>query len=112
MQTKWVDLTEKKKQLWLSSWKPNGCWAKGGWLKPPYAMFFEASCNIHDWSYEYGKNESDRKEADEGLLKYMKQDVKKIECTIKRIYYYSWCYLYYFALRIRGKSAFYRNKQK
>lgn len=108
----WNELSTKEQNKFLKSWKPNGCWAKGSWLRPPYWIFFAASCCIHDWWYTFWENEDDRKQADIGLLKYMKKDVQKIENPPTRAYYYVWCYLYYFALRMFWEKAFYANKQK
>lgn len=34
--------------------KENYCGRKGGWFKPPYKHFFNASCKIHDLSYDKG----------------------------------------------------------
>jgi len=109
--TEWKDLSEYEQIIWLHSWEANGCWAKGSFLRPPYWIFFAASCNIHDYWYNRGVNEEDRKQADKGLIKYMKKDVKRLP-PLKHPYYYMWCYLYYFALRMFWKKAFYANKPK
>lgn len=105
----WKYLSPEEQQKWLDSWEPNGCWAKGGWFKPPYHIFFEASCNIHDYWYKYWENEDDRLQADLWLLKYMCEDVRKLK-WYKQPKMYIWCILYYFALRIFWKKAFYKNK--
>lgn len=109
---RWNELSVSEQSKFLNSWKPNGCWAKGGFVKPPHAMFFKARCDIHDWGYEEWENEEDRKQVDNWLLKRMKLDVQKIKNPPTRAYYYVWCYLYYFALRMFWKKAFYANKQK
>lgn len=108
----WSEISIEEQEAFLKSEKPNGCWAKGGGFRPPYWIFFDSSCCIHDWWYEEWENEEDRKQADLWLLKYMKKDVTRIKNPLKRSYYYVWCYLYYFALRMFWKKAFYANKQK
>ncbi len=114
---KWKDISIEEQEAWLSSWEPNGCWAKttifGYTIRPPLAVFFEASCNIHDWGYHFWQNEQDRKQVDEWLLKWMLIDCQKItdnEC--KRIKYVMMSYLYYGVLRILWRRAFYKNKLK
>ena len=107
---KWKDLSKKEQADWLASWEPNGCWAKGGWFVPPKAIFFKASCNIHDWGYKNGKTEEDRKGVDDWFLKYMLIDCSKINCTIKRVHYILWAYIFYYAVRRFWGSAFYVNK--
>ena len=32
----------------------NGCGGKGGFVKPPYRIFFNASCNHHDYGFWKG----------------------------------------------------------
>lgn len=107
---KWKDLSNTEKKDWLFSWEPNGCWAKGWWFIPPKAVFFKASCDIHDWGYRNWVTEEDRKIIDDGFLKYMLIDCSTIECLPKRAYYVLWAYLFYYAVRIFGRPAFYSNK--
>lgn len=83
----------------------NWCWWEGSWFKPPYAIFFETSCNIHDKNYEIWGTEKDRKKADKWLLKYMMKDVSYLE-AYRRPYYYMWCYIYYIGVRIWGRKYF------
>ena len=86
----------------------NGCGGKGSKFKPPYRLFFEASCDIHDINYYIGITSKDRKDADKGLLKYMKRDVTRIFkwYNPKRYYYLIWCYLYYLTVRLFGGKNF------
>ena len=105
----WKYLSEQEQQVWLESWEPNWCGTKGGRFKPPYHIFFEASCNIHDYSYKYWDNEKDRKKADLWLLKYMCKDVRRLP-KYRRPYYYMWCIIYYVALRIFWEHSFFKNK--
>lgn len=83
----------------------NWCWGKWSFFKPPYSIFFEASCNIHDKNYSIWWNKTDRRKADLWLLKYMWRDVRKLP-LYKRPYFYIWCGLYYFAVRLFGWNYF------
>ncbi len=83
----------------------NWCWWCWSWFKPPHAIFFEASCNIHDQNYENWVNEKDRKKADKWLFKYMKRDIKRL-AWYKQPRYYIWCILYYVAVRLFGWKYF------
>lgn len=52
----------------------NGCGAAGSWFRPPktiYGTLIVYACIIHDWGYEFGTNELDKKEADDGFLNNM-----------------------------------------
>lgn len=89
----------------------NGCGSKNkpfGWIKPPYRIFFEASCDIHDVNYWIGVTKQDRKKADKGFLKYMKKDCKLFFkwYNVKRYYYLLWARLYYIGVRIGGGKSF------
>ncbi len=78
---KYEDLTpEEKKEIC------NGCGGKGGWIKPPHRVFFEASCNHHDYGYWKGCTEEDRKKCDK---KFYGATVK--DCSG---YNGSFCYTY------------------
>lgn len=111
MYIKWKYLSEEEQKAWLKSGEPNWCGAKGGWFKPPYHIFFEASCNIHDYWYKYWENELDKLLIDLWLLKYMWKDVRRLP-LYKRPWYYIWCIIYYLGLRVAWKKAFYKNKKK
>lgn len=106
----WKDLTKEEQDSFLNSPECNGCWGKGGFIKPPLRAFFKASCNIHDWWYYVGGTELDRKERDLGFLKYMKQDCLWIRNLAKRYFFLMWAYLYYFAVRQFGWKYFNYNK--
>lgn len=106
----WKELTPEEQQAWHISWEANWCWAKGSFIRPPYWIFFKASCDIHDWGYKNWKDEKDRKEVDKWFLKYMLQDVRRLP-FYKRPKYYVWAHLYYYAVRIFWKNAFYANKK-
>ena len=83
------------------------CGAKGSIFKPPHAVFFNASCDLHDLSYYIGGNEADRLKADLGFLRAMLNDCDRIKNNIiKKAYYTTWAYLYYFAVRNFGSKYF------
>ena len=45
----------------------NSCGAKDSWFRPPASLFgvkLGYACNIHDWMYEFGFTDEDKKEAD------------------------------------------------
>ncbi len=86
--------------------KTSYCGRKGGWFKPPYHKFFNASCFIHDTSYTKGGDWIDRLRADQGFLRAMLADCRAIEQKLERTYYQSWCWLYYYGVRIGGKKSF------
>lgn len=102
----WKYLSEEEQKKWLESWNHNWCWAKWSWIRPPHWIFFETSCNIHDYWYTYWETDKDRKKADKWLLKYMKLDVKRLS-WYRRPKYYIWCYIYYIWLRLFWWKAFY-----
>lgn len=86
----------------------NGCGAKKFTIRPPYHLFFEASCHIHDINYWIGGDKKDRKKADKGFYKYMKSDVSKFYSWYnpKRWYFKAWCWIYYLAVRWFGGFCF------
>ena len=84
----------------------NGCGAKASIIRPPHAIFFKSSCDLHDLSYVLGGTEEDRIKADCGFLKAMLQDCERIENSIKRKYYIAWAYLYFMAVRAFGWQYF------
>jgi len=102
LQDKYSDLTlEQKKEIC------NGCGSKGGWVKPPNFLFL-ASCNQHDFYYWRGRTETDRLKSDKSFYKHMKIDIQARGYNIfKKVWYYTWAYSYYKAVRIFGKKAFY-----
>ena len=95
----WNELTLEEQDEFINSDECNGCWWKGGWIKPPYHKFFEASCNAHDWGYYQWWTEYDRMKVDKGFLKYMKQDCDRIGNIFLRIFYKTRAYIYYYFVR-------------
>lgn len=90
----------------------NGCGGKGSWIKPPYAAFFEASCNKHDEGYDKGGTEANRFECDGKFFIMMIKDTFKINKPLKRLYFQLWSFLYFVAVRIGGKKYFNYNTLK
>lgn len=86
--------------------KTNGCGASKSWFRPPYGIFFKASCNKHDIYYGLGGNEIDRLRADIFFLMYMIVDTWAINCRFKRFYYQFWAFLYFIGVRYRGWKHF------
>jgi len=96
---RYSDLTSKQKSLIT-----NGCGGKGS-LVPVPEFKFHTSCNHHDFYYWRGGDEEDRKKADDAFYKYMKIDAK--EAVWYKIGYYKvWAFLYYKAVRVKGKYYF------
>ncbi len=90
----------------MSDLKTNGCGADKSWFRPPYGIFFKASCNKHDIGYGLGGNESDRLRCDIMFLMYMIIDTWTIKNKIKRLYYQIWSGLYFLGVRFRGFKHF------
>jgi len=89
----------------------NGCGSKNktfGWIKPPYKIFFDCSCDYHDVNYWIGVTKKDRKKADKGFFKYMRKDCKSAFkwYNPKRYYYLLWARIYYIGVRIGGYKSF------
>lgn len=80
------------------------CGRKGGWFKPPYRKFFNASCKIHDNSYDQGGDWIDRLKADQGFLRAMLRDCDRIPKKTTRTYYQAWSIMYYYAVRFFGNT--------
>ena len=98
---KYEDLTSEQKAEII-----NGCGGKGGKIKPPHKLFFQASCNKHDFSYWKGCTENDRMKADQGLYRAMVMDCQSLP-WYQYMRYRPWCWLYYVAIRQFGKKFFY-----
>ena len=95
------DLSEEQKKKIC-----NGCGAKGSWIKVPDFRFV-ASCDQHDFYYWRGGQEYDRKIADDEFYIIMKRDIKNQDFGwSRRVWYRSWAWTYYKAVRYFGKSAF------
>lgn len=103
---KYEDLSEEQKSIIC-----NGCGGKGGFVKPPHAVFFETSCNHHDYGYYKGCKERDRIACDRKLKQAMYKDCKRLP-WYKQIRYLPWCDLYYKAVRLFGSQFFYYAAEK
>lgn len=94
----------------LNNIKTNGCGANSGVFKnfkPPYHLFFKASCNLHDEGYNKGGTERDRWYADNRFWLAMRLDIyKSVKNPFLRQYYFMWCRIYYIAVRLFGKKQF------
>ena len=95
----------------MSDSKTNGCGADKSWFRPPYGIFFNASCNKHDLGYGAGGTEEDRLSEDIDFLKNMIIDTWEIKNRLKRGYYQIWAGLYFLGVRYQGHKHFkYINK--
>lgn len=88
----------------------NGCGSNSGpfkGFKPPYHLFFKASCDKHDACYNKGGTELDRWLCDVNFYNAMRYDVKR-SCKVwyVRQYYLLWCKIYFLAVRLFGKKSF------
>jgi hypothetical protein len=97
---KFEELTEEEMYLIC-----NGCGGKGGIITPPYAVFFDTSCDHHDYGYYKGGTEKDRLKCDIELRKAMIRDCKKLP-WYKWLKYRPWCELYYIGVRLKGDKYF------
>ncbi len=88
----------------------NGCGGKGSAIPVPQ-FIFTASCDHHDFNYWLGYREEDRKLADDQFYQAMKNDYKKmledkVVGWFKYNFYKAWAYIYYQAVRLKGKEFF------
>jgi len=83
----------------------NGCGAKGAWINVPDFMF-EASCNKHDIGYGIGGDEAKRFECDGKFLIMMLKDTMSLTGWFRRVYFQSWAFVYFIAVRIFGKKFY------
>lgn len=86
-----------------------GCGASSGifgWFKPPYHLFFKASCVKHDEGYYSGGDETERWYCDNRFWLAMRYDVRRAKRGLKRQYFYFWCWLYYVTVRLLGRPQF------
>lgn len=97
------EITEDERIQMELDWVVNWCWGKGSFIKPPYKIFFKASCNIHDLSYVIWGDEERRKECDLWFLGAMCRDAEKTKFSR---YYKARALLYFFAVRIFWKKYF------
>jgi len=89
----------------------NGCGGKGGWIKPPHRIFFETSCNHHDYGYSCGGTEQDRIRSDNTLYRLMLFDCETLPWW-KRLMYRPWCEAYYIGVRLAGGKFFYYGQKR
>lgn len=84
----------------------NGCGGKGCIIRPPKAIFFEASCDKHDHGYWRGGDEKIRAECDLKFFYAMMRDCERLPPSFRFIYYTLWCLLYYYSVRVFGSKYF------
>jgi len=99
---KYKDLNQYQKELIGM----NGCGGKGGFVKPPKRIFFEASCLRHDTGYAQGGSEEDRINCDILFLKYMMRDCARLPSGVEKTKYVWWSHLYFLAVRMFGWRYF------
>lgn len=103
---KYEDLTPEEKAEIC-----NGCGGKGGWIKPPHRIFFDASCNHHDYGYWCGGTEEDRLNCDSKFYAAMVNDCADLP-WYQYIRYRPWCWGYYLGVRKCGGKYFNYADQK
>ena len=103
---KYENLTpEQKKEI------VNGCGGKGGLITPPHAVFFNTSCNHHDYGYFKGCTKKHRLLADRMLYRLMRKDCSTLS-FFKKLRYHPWCLAYYLGVRAVGWKFFYYGPEK
>lgn len=106
-------LTDEEKRILREKGELNGCGRKGWVIQPPYGIFFEASCDWHDFNYWKGGTEYDRMNYDIGFFKAMLRDVFRAP-WYTWVKYLPWTVLYYIAVRVGGnrKKSFHYGEQR
>ena len=84
----WWSLTEAERAEFIESGS-NGCGPKGGKIRPPCSAFFKASCDAHDWAYQQGGTEEDRRDADAAFFGAMVTDAARL-ARWKRPHFLAW----------------------
>lgn len=97
---KFEELTKDEKTIIC-----NGCGGKGSWIKPPHSIFFKACCDRHDYGYWKGLTDNDRLKCDRTFYSAMLDDCNKLS-WYEYLRYRPWCWLYYIAVRLKGKKYF------
>lgn len=116
---KTTELTYEDFKILKKYWIINGC---GGStrgflqkiiLKILTPVFFEASCDLHDFGYWKGGDETRRAECDRKFYEAMLRDIEKVRSAesgfFKKFFisfYFVLASLYYFAVRLGGKKYF------
>lgn len=83
----------------------NGCGGKGGIVIPPKAIFFNASCNHHDYGFWKGGSFRDMMNCNATFFSEMIKDCNRLPFW-KRPYYYGWCATYYWGVFLAGSMFF------
>ncbi len=98
------EITHEEWSFLKKEWIVNWCGGKWSFIRPPYKIFFIASCNKHDLWYYIGWDEKRRKECDIWFLQAMFRDAEKK--WILEFYYKSRALLFYIAVRIFWSKYF------
>lgn len=98
----------------LNDHEINGCGGKGSRIRPPYRLFFKASCDKHDIGYDIGGDKIDRWYCDVSFYNAMRYDVKKAKPNyFQRQYFLIWCKIYFISVRLFGAKYFnFKNKNQ
>ncbi len=93
------DLTNEQLKQLVAQWDLNGCWWKGGIIKPPKRVFFNASCIKHDFGYFIWGDSKRRKHCDQRFYENMLLDCSLISSHRKKFIYLKCSAIYYRAVR-------------
>lgn len=88
----------------------NGCGPQN-WRGPKPNFFFKACCDVHDWNYAVGGDESDRRWSDWGFYQAMIKDTKRLVWW-QQILARAQAWLFYRLVRWRGKNHFYYGQKR
>ena len=72
---------------------------------------WQHACRRHDFNYDRGGTEDDRRESDNQFKMQMLNSIKGLS-TLQRLYYIPIIYTYYYAVRVGGFFAFQRGRYK
>jgi len=101
--------------LWIVNWCGWGWmkvknrlirWIISKILKRLRLVFLQASCNIHDFTYWQWWDEARRLECDMWFFIAIISDIHKIKTWISVVWYTMLALIFYYAVRIGGKSYF------
>lgn len=88
----------------------NGCGCQNGllkYIKPPYAKKYYAACVLHDYEYDKGGGEEQRKEADTNLfLNMQKVSIRQSRNPYALTWFTLIALLYYISTRLFGRYYF------
>lgn len=102
---KYIDLSKEEKKRIC-----NGCGGRGGKINflIPQKEFREC-CNIHDFMYETGITEDDKRKADRLFIYNMNEKCKSLS-GLKKFYYKQLAKIFYKSVVLFGDYYFWKNK--